>query len=152
MIIDPVEVFDVLDRTGINVPRSKRSNIVWISRHDLTPDQVMALSYVHGGSLRVEKQPIIFSSLPKMLEIVRYFSEDGSFVYLVPPRHYLEELQRDSFLLGPLRFRRFKGRVSHLGEVFSIVEYCRGAAGLEEKLEMASSKLAKIKKRSDKII
>lgn len=150
MVIDQVSVFDISDGIGINVPRSERSNIVWISRHDLTEDQIMALSYVHQGSLRVEKQPIIFPSLSKMLQIVNFFSEDGSFVYLVPPRHYLQELQRDCSLLGTLRFRRFKGRVSNLNEGFSIVEYCRGAAGLEEKLKMASSELTKIKKRSNK--
>ena len=90
----------------ISQERSLRQNVVWLSRHPLTREQEYALYFLHSKWVRVEQWSPVYTGTLDMVNHILKFSEDGSFVYLVPPEDYLRELRANSGQLPDFSFRQ----------------------------------------------
>lgn len=61
--------------------------VYWVSRHDLSPAQVQAITTLHG-EVQIVKDPVVFASVDGLADYIREH-EDG-FVYAVAGApHYL---------------------------------------------------------------
>lgn len=62
--------------------------IYWVSRHDLSPAQEIAIRQLHGEDVEVIKDSVVFSNIEGLTDYIRNHSD--SFVYVVAgAAHYL---------------------------------------------------------------
>lgn len=148
MVARTVEVLDV-GHDVVGRLRSERENVVWLSRHPLIEEQVEAISFLHQNWVRIERHSITFASARHLVDCINYFSEDGSYVYLVAPNYYLEELKTRSSQFKNFRFRKFKGYIlaERTNNSFNIIE-CENYDGVSRERSVFSSRdLSKLKLR-----
>ena len=62
--------------------------VFWISRHDLSPAQILAIRVFHGEDVEIVKDPVVFSKPTDLADYIR--NHPDSFVYAVAAApHYI---------------------------------------------------------------
>jgi hypothetical protein len=132
----------------LNIPRerSSRQKVVCLSRHQLNPEEKYAIYFLHDKWVVVEHRSPAYadSETSDMLRYIKYFSEDGSFVYLIPPDTQLAFLRAESSRLPDFRFRQLRSYRDTYGNyrLINIIEHANNRGVFSSKVIIDSYRLS----------
>lgn len=96
------------------------TKIYWVSRHELSDDQILAVKSLFGNDCEIEYKPIIFKSPQGLAEFIDEH-EDGKVLVVAGALHYLVAMNMGkSFFFFEREEDRSFGSIWRVNEVSSL--------------------------------